>query len=400
MRGFARVLSFDVISKAILAGLGIALIRFVPASEYAAYTLALAMCAFVTGSISGSLNRLYLITSEKGNPRETSAALGVQLLLISLVAILGLPLTVTLGVNYALVVALVVGTCATEFAKTCHQRDLAFTHYSLIELTRSALFAAAVGLLIWHHGSDLTASSVLAVQVLSLALVASVALKSVLSATSIRFAASKAYAQRFVRFKYLDFFAYFFLIGLFSQADIFMLKALGDDQMLATYGSAFRYYGVLSLALTSAHAVLLPALRHAEDAQALAGLLASHRRLVIGFGILCGAAAWAGFWVIPWVDTGRYPEAPTTFAVLSASAFISFAFSPYVNLLMRRQAFRFLLWLVAIALPLNLVISAALIPQLGALGAAISLLTSSAFITGLIFRKSRGLTGTLEPTHP
>ena len=77
------------------------------------------------------------------------------------------------------------------------------------------------------------------------------------------------YGHELLRGDYTFLFAYFFVLGLFTQTDIFMLKIVGDADMLASYGSAFRYYSILSLALGAVHAVLLIPLADALPAAAV-----------------------------------------------------------------------------------------------------------------------------------
>ena len=186
-------------------------------------------------------------------------------------------------------------------------------------------------------------------------------------------------------------FAYFFVLGFFTQADVFMLKILASDDTVAAYGSALRYYAVLSLALGSVHAVLLPMVRHASSRRELEAILDRHGRIALGFAAAVALVGWAAGWAIPWIDAGKYPEAVPTFRILCVSAVISFAFSPHVNLVMRHERFRFLLWLIIAALALHVSASIALIPAHGAAGAAIAMAASAALVTVSIFLLSRRL---------
>ncbi|MCG9059543.1 polysaccharide biosynthesis C-terminal domain-containing protein [Laribacter hongkongensis] len=391
MRAFAQVFSFDLLSKVLLGGLGIVLIRYMPAGEYATYTLLLSLVAVVTQGISATFNRIYILAGEKG-AGDAWPALGLQGMLIVLLAALGLPLIASLGVGYGVALALVVANCASEFAKTCYQRELAFARFSLIEISRSALFVAIALLLIWTYGDGVTAYSIVSVQAASLLFVAWFALRGRLAGSSASLAGSVQYALRLADRKYLGLFAYFAVVGLFTQADIFMLKIVGDESMLSTYGSAFRYYSILSLALSAVHAVLLPMIQRSGGSADLLAILARHRRLLLLFAGSTALAAWLSGWFIPWIDAGKYPQATATFRVLCISAIISFAFSPHANLLLRYEAFKFLALAVVAALITHVALCFVLIPSHGAVGAAISTAISAALANAAFYLRAHQLT--------
>lgn len=403
MKSVVQVLSFDLASKVILGVLGILLIRYMPASDYAEYTLALALTAFVSQSVAATFNRIYIISSPKGHGEEWSL-IGAQGLTIGLLILLGMPLIHELGQAYWLVAALVLASCMSEFAKTYYQRDLKFMRFSMVELFRSAFFFLAALGLIAASGQQPSSEGMIAVQTASLMLVAWLALfRQAPNWPSTSFSAVRERLSRIVKGDYSLLFGYFFVLGIFTQTDIFMLKIVGDEAMLATYGSAFRYYSILSLALGAVHTVLLPTIQRLSNHEELRQVLKLHRRVLIAFAAVVVVVGWLGAWVIPWIDAGKYPSAVVTFRVLCASAIVSFAFSPHVNLLMRFERFKFLLGLILAALATHIVVSATLIPMHGALGAAISMSISTAIVTVSIYLKSRKLiasnlaSGSIQP---
>lgn len=60
-----------------------------------------------------------------------------------------------------------------------------------------------------------------------------------------------------------------------------------------------------------------------------------HRKMILLFFPPVLLAIWLSQWIIPWVDARKYPDAVAVFLILAISAMIAFAFSPYVNLVMR-----------------------------------------------------------------
>lgn len=406
MRAVFQVLSFDLLSKLILGVLGIVLIRYMPGAEYAEYTFALSLAAFATQGIAATFNRVYVLSPprEDGQCNEWEA-ISLQVFLMLVLVVLGLPLISSLGFSYWLIAALILASCASEFSKTYYQRDLKFFRFSLIELSRVTLFFIGAVVMIALNDTGVSSDAVLGVQAVSLLLVASLALAGPLrdwSRTSLRGVAR--YARSLVRGKYPFLFAYFFVVGVFTQTDIFMLKIVGNEAMIATYGSAFRYYSILSLALSAVHTVLLPTIAKSMGRGDLQAILSRHRRLLVVFAIGTAVAAWLAQWVIPWIDAGRYPDATATFRILCVSAVISFAFSPHVNLVMRYERFSFLFFLVLLALLIHISICTILIPGFGSVGAAIAMLIAAATITTSIYLQSRKLMNDsdnlLEQQHP
>ena len=394
-----QVFSFDLASKVTLGVVGLVLIRYLPSTEYAAYTLALSLAAFVTQSLAATFNRLYILSDpHAGTPAEWSSVT-LQLLLIAGLVAAGQPLAGSLGGLYWLAALLAAASCVSEFAKTYYQRDLRFLRYSQIELYRSLLFFCGALALVYAQGSGTSAAAVLAVQAACLLAVSGWALGSRPAQWRATSPAEIArFAQGVVKGDYVWLFAYFFVLGIFTQADVFMLKIAGDDEMLATYGSAFRYYSLLSLALGAVHAVLLPMVQRSSSHRELQEILDRHRRIAAAFVVVVALAGWLGGWAIPWVDAGKYPGAVATFRVLCVSAVISFAFSPHVNLIMRFERFRFLLWLILAALALNVALNLVLIPAYGALGAALATAVSAATVTVSIYLESRKLLASPLPT--
>lgn len=393
MKTVLQVFSFDVVSKIILGVLGIALIRYMPRNEYADYTFALSLVAFVTQSLVSTFNRIYILSTPQPDMQHAEwSSIGLQLLLVAGLAVVGLPLLASLGGLYWAIVILVAASCVSEFAKTYYQRDLKFLKFSLIELYRSLLFLGCALTLIYFCESGVTADAIVAVQAASLLAISWWALgKRLVEWKAASFSKIARFGGGLVKGEYASLFAYFFVLGIFTQTDVFMLKILGIDAMIATYGSALRYYGILSLALGSVHAVLLPMIQKSSSHQELQNLLAKHKQIVMAFVVVAAFAAWVAEWVIPWIDAGKYPEAVAAFRILCVSAVISFAFSPHVNLVMRFERFKFLLWLILVALVLNVSINLLLIPSYGAVGAAIATMVSAATVTVSIYFESRRL---------
>lgn len=368
---------------------GIVAIRYMSASQYAIYTFALAVAAVVSQMLSASFNRIYVLAYQTLRlSTEGASFLALQVLSVGALAILGLPLAAELGSVYWLVCALAAATCLTEYAKTFYQQELRFYRFSLVELLRSATILVGSLAIIGVVGFDLSAWHLLGVQAVAMLLVFCFSVGRKLQWKDVsRLRPAVSLGLQIVRGEFRYVFAYFFLLAIFAQIDVLLLKAMANDVDLATYGSAYRYYAILSLALGSVHVILLPMIERADSKQ-LTSMLSAHRRLTYAFATVVVPIAWSAAWFMPRIDLGRYPHAVDVFRVLCVSAIISFACSPHVNIIFQRRRFRFLMILISFALTLAILLNIFLIPRFGALGVAVVTLITSATVNLPIYVSS------------
>ena len=391
MKSVLQVLSLDLVAKIMLGLIGISLIRFMVSSEYASYTLALAVVTVVTQSLASTFNRIYIVGRKQlGLQGSPSSFLGLQLWIMLLLLVLTLPLASVYGSVYWLIAFLALTTCLSEFSKTFFQQQLKFLRFSMVELLRVLIFGSVVLLLIKVFGHDLRAWQVLLVQSIAMLLVfVLVSGKHFDPNQLMKVRAVAQLATKLLGGSYSYLFGYFFVLAFFTQVDVFMLRALANDSALATYGSAFRYYSLLSLALGAVHVVLLPVVQNAQSLAELRNILTYHKRMVLLFAPVVLTGAWAAQWIIPLIDMGKYPEAVIVFRILAISAIVSFAFSPYVNLVMRFEDFKFLFILIMLALLIDIGLNVALVPAFGPVGTAIAAFTSFGIVNGAIFLRAR-----------
>ncbi len=391
MKSILQVFFFDLFSKALWGVLSIFLIRYMPQTEYAQYTFALSLILVVTQTLAASFNRIYIVGYKNLNLDNSSLPfLGFQLMGIAVITILAIPLKNSLEGMFWFIVAGIVATCLSEFSKTAFQQELKFMHFSSVELFRTGLFFLSVLALIYIGGFNMQAWQVLSAQASAMLITFLIAFGKRLDLSKlVKINEAFRLAIKVVNGNYKFLFGYFLLLAVFSQIDIFMLKTLADDQVLATYASAYRYYSLLLLSLGAIHAVLLPKLQHIERVEEWNDMLKKLNGLLLFFIPIVLLGAFASQWIIPWIDRGKYPEAILVFRILSVSAIVSFAFSPYVNLLMRFEDFKFLFILVSAVIPLTIGGNGLLIPKLHATGTAITTLISFCLINGSIYLRSR-----------
>jgi O-antigen/teichoic acid export membrane protein len=386
-----RVFSFDLVAKLMLAVVTLALIRYLPPAEYARYTLAVAAASFAAQALASTFNRIYIVGYERLDMAGASPAfLGFQLMVVGGAALLAAPWHARLQGLYLPACALALGTCLSEFAKTAYQQELRFTRFSQVEVARAALTAAGVLVVLAAARGHAGAWMVVSVQAVAMAVVflASTG-RRVVGREMLHPGRAAAFAVSVLRTRYGYLFGYFALVAALSQLDVFVLAALAPPLEVATYGAAFRYYSLLSLALASVHAVLLPVLQKVETPDEQDRIMGRQWQMAAVFTPLVLAGAVASAWIIPWLNGGRYPDTVPAFQLLAVSAVVSFAFSPHAHVVLRFQDFRYLFWLAAGGLALHLVLLVVLVRADGAVGAALGTLATFAVVIGLILLRAR-----------
>lgn len=385
-RAYLQVFSFDMVSKGLMAVSTIALIRYMQPTEFAAYTFALSIAAVVSQTVAAAINRVYIVGVEGLTQQPPSATfLGAQLWGGAILAIAMLPLARYTSGLFALIVGMSVATISLEFAKTFYQRELAFFRLSIVELLRTLLFAAAVALLFVTRHLD--AHSVLFVQSGVMACLAVAVFRRIDTRHLLDPRAALGLARAIVSGPSAFVVGYFICTSVLAQLPLIFVRLLRPES-LAAFGSAFRYYALLLLALNTAHVVLLPTLQKASTPAELDAVFRRNRPMVALFAFVVAIGAVASRWLIPWIDHGKYPDAVTVFRILAISAVVSFALSPHVNVLLRARRFVFMCVLIVIGTLADAVLLAVLVGRWGMIGAAVTTLVVNATVNLFVWREA------------
>jgi len=390
LSSIAQVLSYSLVANIFGGITSIIIIRMMSPDQFAAYTVVIAIISVLEGIIVSAFNRIFIVGYKRFDIGEEMGAFFAAQLVVLIVLWLAIwPFKGGTPTLYVLALLLALALCATEFLRTAYQRVLRFNRFSQVLLVKSMFFLAMLGAIMlcgahmqaWHA----VLAQALAALTVSLPLIIrrkmlnnffhlNTALKTICSILS---------------GEYIYLFVYLFVLAFFSQISVFMLNTLSDKQNLATYGSAFRYYGFLLIGLNSVKSVYVPVIQNALTGAEINKIFHKHRQLILlslpifFFGCLISN------WVIPLIDQGKYPDAPVVFQVLSLSALVSFAFSPHITVLMKSERFLFLMILIVIGFSLNIIINYLFIPTYGALGAAYSTLIAYGFVNSGFFVYSR-----------
>jgi O-antigen/teichoic acid export membrane protein len=378
MKRILQVLFFDIASKAIWAAVGLALIRFLPVEQFAILTWTMAAASAITAGVATNLNKLYIVGYERLDlQRRPQLILALEVWIIALAAAPTAAICGAGNVHVWLIAGAALTQCLLEFVQSSFQREMRFTAFSLIGLARSLSFAVLLFALVLLRGDSLAAWQVLTLQIICLAGVAVLFFGRGWD-LSVYFQWRELIgilrAILFGPYRYLV--AYFLCLAAFARLDIAMLGWLDAPLEVATYGSAFRYFGLLMILLNATHTVFLPLTQQAAEPEQLRATFKKYYAFLAILVPLVLVGACFSEPVIAWIDGGRYPQAASVFQVLAATAVVSLACSPSSNVIFRYEQFRFLFLLVCFSAAVNAALNLFLITRYHAWGAAVGLFLS------------------------
>ena len=161
-----------------------------------------------------------------------------------------------------------------------------------------------------------------------------------------------------------------------------MLSHFSTESEFANYGVAFRYYSIAMLALSSIHAVLLPKFSRVDMQDIDKQRQFSYKwiKTAVWLIVPLTIADIFGKSLFVLINGIQYEKAFYMFTIFSAGILLSLMFSPLVQIIMARKAFKFLFLLGVGAFVLNVAGNYFLIPLWGGLGAALVVILSNGFI--------------------
>jgi O-antigen/teichoic acid export membrane protein len=330
LRNFLHVAGGDVASKALLLAANLLLIRVLPVTEYAQFSLLLTAVLLGYQLACAPLERLLIAEHAQVAP------LALPLLgLFGAVALLAMALWLgrgSSGTGHALALAGIALLSLYQLGRIALQQRQEFLRFAASEVARNGLWLAA---LLGAVALGL-ATAPLAIGLL----LAATALAGLLAGTWTalrslppRAQAAHGVAESVWRARHVVGYS---LLGSVLAFLPMLLASHGDDALRdATYGAALRYQAVLGMAVYAFNTILLPAMaqqpREAQRRQARLGAALRLLALALAAYAVAGAAVVA---VMPLVDQGRYPALPLVFALIGLAPVLSFAATPAVNALL------------------------------------------------------------------
>lgn len=366
---------------------GLLLIRILETDQFADYIFALSVANFVSQSLSSSMGTLYILEDETTRLNVSPQAfLGAQLLLFAALTPFLLALFPWLEHLLWITWALALTNLTYEFVRSHFRKTGHFIGYGGIEILRSLFFVVILALP-YLQDRHLSAKWVLFGQ-LSTTLIPILLLMKFHFFRTLQFRRGLVILRQVWNSPAKLLFIYFVLLSLLTQLDTWILRFFSNDFVLATYGSAFRYYGLMALASLAAGTVMLPQLKAGSPADRKNWIRKYHRMALLATLGVLALAFTASYW-IPLIDKGRYPLAPTLFMVLSGVTILDLWMNPYGQLLFVERQYSFLFKTVCFALLGGGLLQILALKWIGPVGLVLAVLTTFAFVHFLFFARGR-----------
>ena len=176
--------------------------------------------------------------------------------------------------------------------------------------------------------------------------------------------------------------AYYVILAAFQRLDIFMLSHYTTRNELAQYGVAYKYYTLGLLFINSIRAVLLPAFSkiNMQDPLTHRSFITKWLRSISWIGVPILIFVLLGKPLFIWVNGIKYARAFDILCIFAFGIWLSWMFSPSVNLLIGKKAFKFLFMLGVTAFIMNFWGNYFIIPVWGGVGAAVTTVFTHGFI--------------------
>lgn len=387
MRSLSLVLTGDVLVRALTGITGLILVRFMAKSDFADYVVITGTANLIGSALSGAFGTLYIVRHKELGLQTKRGEFFYSL--IALTAVLAILLSLFNDYFHGLEVVaglLLLTSVISEFARNVERQELNFLFFSIFNFVRGLSFLLFVAALILWFPTHLTAKDVGVVQALTMALASYPVLQFLRQRPEV-----KAVVQIFrvvIRENFL-LFSYVLLVGLLSQVDVVYLRWWSDEQQIAAFGAAFRYYALLMAVFGAVDKVLQPHLALADSNDEMRALFSRIRSF---FLIIVPMIAMAGIlapWILPLIDHGKFPESVPAFQILCVSSALSLVLSPYANVLFVHKKFKFLFVGASLALVANFIFNLILVPRLGAIGSALTILVVGGVMNFTFFMGAR-----------
>ncbi len=400
-KGITKVYGGDVLSNVVSAATALLIIRGFSVDDYAAYTAFYGILMLIPGLVGNGIN-LALVrfssehisrTGEK--PSElyfVSFVFQFVLYLTCCAVVLVFSDRVTnilfgqksfdSALRYGLIAGM--GFLISQAGRGVYNAEEKFGHYIKVLWLRQFLVLLVISILFLLRG--LTFELIAQIIILVELSIAGIITFLIFRNTNIRKIISDLKKQSGIIKKFILstgwLIAYLFILTAFQRFDIFMLSHFSSEKELANYGVAFRYYSIALLALSSIHAVLLPKFSKIDmqDFNKQHQFTIKWLKTTIWIIVPILIVDIFGKSLFVWVNGQQYEKAFYMFVIFSLGVWLSLMLSPLVNILIARNAFRFMFLLGLSAFIFNFIGNYIFIPLWGGIGAAIITIMSHLLI--------------------
>jgi O-antigen/teichoic acid export membrane protein len=393
-RGFATLLTLDLITKALAATTVVVLIRGLSVSSYAYVTVLLTLAQLTSSAAAGGVLTRYLREEAervsrgfRGSSDEyfLEAFIKASVLVIGF-GVCALPVVqaLRLGAEFsgtlslvAFATAFAAGAGATELSVARYQARRRFFKAGRLNVFRAlALLAGAFVLTLTTENRLLIGSWLVATMVIIGVVAVAGPLRKGLAVKANH---KLSLAREEI---WLSFFS--FASAGFAYVDVLVASVLLSEYQVSTLGASLRYWAVIVSAMPALGAVLRVRTSQSDIVDSAerqrAMVLSWIRRTIIPATLLIGGIFALAPIVIPQIDGGKYPGSISAFQIFLVTALIAYVTAPAGTILMAQRRYDILGGVYAAGLVVNLIGDVAVARKFGVNGIA---LVSSVVYVGI-----------------
>ena len=389
LKSLFQIISLDMVSKLIFGIISISIIRFMSIAEFALYAVAIAAINIVSSTVSSIFNRIYIVGDiDPSIPK--SSFFSYQALITILIFLLIYPFKNIFEGHTSIIFFATLCQIFFLFVQTYFQANLNFKYYYISDFLKIVIYL--LGFLFFFFEDMLTTRNILIIHSLSSLIpflvfgLKLLNLKDLLSFEKV-IIFSKSLLTDNKKFLFL----YSLVVICFSYIDLIMLKTFSTKYFVAVFGAAFTYYGFLRTILNSVHKLLLPLIEKSKTVGDIKLIMKNFSKLSIVAFPFFAMIIFSSKYFIPFFDNNKYPDSILIFQILAFSAYLSFSFSPYANVLFKYRESKFLFKMYFTLFIIYVLISPFIIIQYNIVGLAIFSLISWFILNFTTFIKSKKL---------
>ena len=387
------VLIFDIISKLLMAVATIVIVRLLSIDEYAIYTKFHSISVLSTTIIGTGLALAYVRFAAEKVSRGQDNSFGLFKLcsllvcLATIISFIAIPI-INKSFNttfFISIISLIYGgvLALNKMNQSYFQVDERFSTSGIITNIKNITLCLGVAVLPIFF-SNITATQTIYATIIS-AIIAYLIGYIYISknSTTQTFSSDKSLLQALFKESWW-LIIYSLLVCLFDQGCVIIMSHIASIEDIAIYGVASKYYALMLTFLSS----LMTVLRIRTSNQSMVDSKDNRKAFVLNWikrvwwiaGAVCLCTILVSRPVLTLLNGNEYIDAVPVFNILVIGVFIGYIFAPNVAVMMSAKRYKELCALAFISFIINCVICVTLIPKCGAIGAAVAVVISNAFL--------------------
>lgn len=388
----------DGVSKLFLALASLLLIKYLPVNDFAEFSIVFTASMMAYQTVGGVVERLYISDYNKFNSEGGGSG-------FPLMGAVGVAISTyiysSVGFYYALFAFVLVIICTKyQVQRIKKQKEERFFTYAMVDMLKNLFWLLLIYLKVEIAVDYMRIDNVLyALSTFALLAIASNLLLGLFSneadldvySVNSRFSKMLRSVKYFVSRK--DVVAYSIIGGVIPYYPFIIATLTHDKPLIATYGAAMRYQAIFSMAIMAVNTVVIA--RFCNNKSMISEHSKNFYKILPLLLLFLGATISVVYYIIPYVDGGKYPGLQIAFVILSMCSAVSLMSTVAVNKLLAFNNYNVMLKSVSLGFVVMVAVTPIFTYVDNEIGPLLSVLAGYSLITFLFIAKA-GKEGTSE----